>query len=103
MTPQERFFSEPNLFHRLSEEEMEPNFLLEIERKVSADSVITIDQMEYEVDCRFSKQRIKLRYSSNLEDIFVVEIQKKSLLIPLNIRKHCFALITLLRPRDLIY
>lgn len=73
MTPQDRFFSEPNLFHRLSEEEIEHNFLLEIQRKVSADSVITIDQIEYEVDCRFSKQRIKLHYSSDLEDIFAVE------------------------------
>lgn len=62
MSPQDRYFSEPNLFHRLSEEQIGHSFLLEIERKVSADSVITIDQTEYEVDCRFAKQRIKLRY-----------------------------------------
>lgn len=32
-----------------------------------------IDQVEYEVDYRFAKQRIRLRYSPNLEDIFIVE------------------------------
>lgn len=63
MSPQDRYFSEPNLFQRLSEEEIEHDFLLEIERKVSADSVITIDQVEYEIDCRFAKQHIRLRYS----------------------------------------
>ena len=40
---------------------------------MSADSVIVIDQVEYEVDCRFAKQRIKLRYSPDLKDIFIVE------------------------------
>ena len=73
MSPQDRYFSEPNLFHRLSEEQIGHSFLLEIERKVSADSVITIDQTEYEVDCRFAKPRIKLRYSADLKDLFVVE------------------------------
>lgn len=72
-SPQDRYFSEPNLFHRLTDEEIEHHFLLEIERKVSADSVITIDQIEYEVDCRFAKQRIRLRYSPDLKDLFVVE------------------------------
>ena len=49
------------------------SFLLEIDRRVSSDSVITIDQIEYEVDCRFAKQRIKLRYSPDFKDIFIVE------------------------------
>ena len=73
MSPQDRYFSEPNLFHRLSDEEIEHDFLIEIERRVSADNVITIDQVEYEVDCRFSKQHIKLRYSPGLDDIYIVE------------------------------
>ena len=73
MSPQDRYFSEPNLFHRLSDEQIEHDFLLEIERRVSADSVIVIDHVEYEVDYRFAKQRIKLRYSSDLNDIYIVE------------------------------
>lgn len=72
-TPQDRFFSEPERIRRLSDEEIAHDFLLEIERRVSADSVITIDQVEYEVDFRFAKQRIRLRYSPDMEEIFIVE------------------------------
>lgn len=72
-SPQERFFSEPDFFHRLPENDLDKYFLLEIERRVSSDSVIVIDQVEYEVDCRFAKQRIRLRYSPGLQNIFIVE------------------------------
>lgn len=72
-SPQDRFFSEPEYIRRLTEEEIGSCFLLEIERRVSADCVITIGQVEYEVDCRFAKQRIRLRYSPGLSEIFVAE------------------------------
>ncbi len=72
-SPQERFFSEPEQIHRLSQEQIDKDFLLEIERRVSADSVVVIDQVEYEVDFRFAKQRIKLRYSPDMKEIFIVE------------------------------
>ena len=72
-TPQERFFSEPEQIRRLSPEQLDRDFLLEIERRVSADSVIVIDQVEYEVDFRFAKQRIRLRYSPDMREIFIVE------------------------------
>lgn len=72
-SPQERFFSEPECIRRLTEREISDFFLLEIERRVSADSVIVIEQVEYEVDCRFAKQRITLRYSPDMEEVFIVE------------------------------
>ena len=34
---------------------------------------MVIDQVEYEVDYRFAKQRITLRYSPDMEEIYVVE------------------------------
>ena len=73
MSPQERFFQEPELISRLPDEQIESSFLLEIERRVSADSVIVIDQVEYEVDYRFAKRRITLRYTPDRKDIFIVE------------------------------
>lgn len=72
-SPQERFFSEPEHIRRLSDTDIESSFLLELERRVSSDSVIVIDQIEYEVDYRFAKQRIRLRYSPDMKDIFIVE------------------------------
>lgn len=73
LSPQDRFFSEPDRIRRLSDEEIDNSFLLELERRVSSDSVIVIDHVEYEVDYRFAKQRIKLRYSPDMKDIFIVE------------------------------
>ena len=72
-SPQERFFMEPELIKRLPEEQIDQCFLLEIERRVSADCVIVIDQVEYEVDYRFAKQRITIRYAPDMSEIFVVE------------------------------
>lgn len=72
-TPQERYFSEPERFRRLSPQQMETDFLLEIERRVSADHVIVINKTEYEVHYRYAKQRIRLRYSPDMEHVFVVE------------------------------
>lgn len=73
MSPQERFFQEPELISRIPDEQINFSFLLEIERRISADSVIVIDQVEYEVDYRFAKQRITLRYTPDMKDIFIVE------------------------------
>lgn len=72
-SPQDRFFSEPEQIRRLPGEELEKAFLLEVERRVSADSVIVISQVEYEVDCRFARQRIRLRYSPDMQEIYVAE------------------------------
>ena len=71
--PRDRFFSEPELIRRISGEQIEKSFLLEIERRVSADSVIVIDHVEYEVDYRFARQRITLRYSPDMSEIYIVE------------------------------
>lgn len=72
-SPQDRFFFEPEQIRRIPQDQLDKDFLLEIERRVSADSVIVIDQVEYEVDFRFARQRIRLRYSPDLKDIFIVE------------------------------
>ena len=72
-SPQERFFSEPELIRRLPDDVLDRSFLLEIERRVSADCVIVIGQVEYEVDYRFAKQRITLRYSPDMKEVYVVE------------------------------
>ncbi|MCD7982020.1 MAG: hypothetical protein LUF32_06870 [Clostridiales bacterium] len=72
-TPQERFFSEPEQIRRLTPEQIETSFLLETERRVSADCVVVIDKTEYEVHYRYAKQRIRLRYSPDMETVYVVE------------------------------
>lgn len=71
--PQERFFSEPEKIRRLPQEKLRTDFLLELERRVSADSVVTIGNVEYEVDMRFARQKIRLRCSPGMEEVYAVQ------------------------------
>ena len=61
------------MIKRLSDEQIETSFLLEYERRVSTDNVVMIDETAYEVDYRYSKQKITLRYSPDLSKIYVVD------------------------------
>ena len=72
-TPQERFFSEPEQIRRLPDQDLDRSFLLEADRRVSADSVIVIDHVEYEVDCRYAKQKLRIRYSPDMKEVHIVE------------------------------
>lgn len=72
VSPMDRFFSEASLIKRLNQEQLDKHFLLELERRVSADNVITIDNIEYEVDYRYSKQRITIRFSPDMKEVFLV-------------------------------
>lgn len=72
-TPDDRFFSEPEYIRRLSEKQIEQCFLLEVDRRVSADCVITIDNIEYEVESRYARKRVKLRYTADMKTIYLVE------------------------------
>lgn len=72
-SPQERFFREPEKVRRLPEEKIRTDFLLELERRVSADSVVSIGNVEYEVDMRFARQRIRLRCSPDMEEVYMVQ------------------------------
>lgn len=73
LCPQDRFFNESYLIKRFSEEQLDTSFLLEYERRVSADNVVMIDEVEYEVPYRYSKQKITLRYSPDLSKIYIVD------------------------------
>ena len=73
MSPTDRFFSESSQITRLTDQQIEKAFLLEIERTVSADSVVKIDNTPYEVDSRYANRRLTIRYSSDLEEVYVYD------------------------------
>ena len=66
-------YDQSSRIRRLSSEELEKDFLLEVDRRVSADCVITIDNMEYEVESRYARKRVKLRYTADMKTIYLVE------------------------------
>lgn len=82
-SPQERFFCEPEKVRRLPEEKIRTDFLLELERRVSADSVVSIGNVEYEVDMRFARQKIRLRCSPDMGEVYVA--QQDGTLIPVRL------------------
>ncbi len=71
-SPIDRFFEESNMIIRMSEERIDKAFLLEIERKVSNDNVIVIEDKEYEVNYKYAGRKLLLRYSPDLSKIYVV-------------------------------
>lgn len=71
-TPENRFFEESCIIRRLSDRDIETSFLLEYERRVSADNVVVINETEYEVPYVYAKQKITLRYSADFETVYVV-------------------------------
>ena len=73
VSPLDRFFSESPLIKRLNDDLIEKSFLLEYERRVSADNVIVLNDIHYEVPYIYSKQKITIRYSPDLERVFVVD------------------------------
>lgn len=79
MSPNDRFYKESNIIIEMSQEKIEKSFLLELERTVSFDSVIKIDNIEYEVDYHYQNQKVLLRYSPDLSKVYVVDKSDDSL------------------------
>lgn len=72
MSPSTRFFDSGDEIIRLDDNKIEESFLLEIDRKVSADNVIQIDNIEFEVPYIYSNKKIKIRYSADYSKCYVV-------------------------------
>ena len=72
-SPKDRFFSESELIIRMNDEDINTMFLIEVERRVTADNVIKIYNKEYEVPNKYCNQRITLRYTPTLDRVYVLE------------------------------
>lgn len=72
-SPQEVFFNNPEVIRYIEEDDISKIFLLETDRTVTADAVVRIDGVDYQVHYRYAKRRIKLRYSADMEHVYVVD------------------------------
>jgi transposase-like protein len=73
ISPSERFFLESDYIKRLTDREIKDSFYLEKECRVSADNVIILEKKQFEVPYIYSKQHIKIRYSYDLSEVYVVK------------------------------
>lgn len=72
VSPFTRFFEQDEHPIYLEDSAIEKSFLLEIDRKATIDGVIVINNIEFEVPIKYSNKRIKLRYSSDYKDVYIV-------------------------------
>ena len=72
-SPQDRFFSEGELIKYLDRETIDKSFLVEIERRVTKDGLVSIDGKEYEVGYKYALQKVILRYDHDLSHIYVLD------------------------------
>lgn len=86
LTPMERYLKEIDLIKRLDEEELNRDFLFEIDRRVSLDNVVVIEKKEYEVPAVYSNRKIKIKYLNPDEGVYLVDNDKVIQLKPLD--KH---------------
>ena len=88
LSPSDRFYSEPEYIRRIDQTALDEYFLLELDRTVSADGVIQIDKVEYEVPYKYSSQRIRLRYTPGMESVFIEDKTTKELTQIKLLNKH---------------
>ncbi len=72
LTPSERFFNPNDHIIRLDPDFIDKSFLIEVVRKVSFDSVISLDSLLFEVPFKYANKHIKIRYSSDYKSVYVV-------------------------------
>ena len=70
-------------FH-MDKNKLDKDFLFEIERKVSFDSIVLIDTREYQVPPKFARKRVKIKYSFDFKTVLIVDENENAYEIRLN-------------------
>lgn len=72
LSPIERFFNGKDQIIKLDEELINTSFLIEVERTVTADGIILLDKKEFEVPYIYANKKIKVRYSPDYLNVYVI-------------------------------
>jgi len=73
ISPHDRFFNCNENINYLNPDEIDNLFLLKDTRTVSSDSVIRINNSDYEADCRFAKSKVIIRYLPDMSAVYIEE------------------------------
>ena len=84
LTPMERYLKEADLVKKLDETSLEKDFLFEIERRVSIDNIVVIDNKEYEVPAVYSSKKVRIKYLDPKDGVFIVDNDKQIEIKPLD-------------------
>ena len=84
LTPMERYLKEVELVKKIDEYSLEKGFLFEIERRVSIDNIVVIDNKEYEAPAVYSSKKVRIRYLDPKDGVFIVDNDKQIEIKPLD-------------------
>lgn len=84
LTPMERYLKEVELVKKIDEYSLEKDFLFEIERRVSIDNIVVIDNKEYEVPAVYSSKKVRIKYLDPKDGVFIVDNDKQIEIKPLD-------------------
>lgn len=84
LTPMERYLKEADLVKKLDETSLEKDFLFEIERRVSIDNIVVIDNKEYEVPAVYSSKKVRIKYLDPKDGVFIIDGDKQIEIKPLD-------------------
>ena len=84
LTPMERYLKEADLVKKLDETSLEKDFLFEIERRVSIDNIVVIDNKEYEVPAVYSSKKVRIKYLDPKDGVFIIDEDKQIEIKPLD-------------------
>lgn len=84
LTPMERYLQEIELVKKINDASLQQDFLFEIERKVSVDNIVVIENKEYEVPAVYSSRKVRIRYLDPKDGIFVIDGDKQIQIKPLD-------------------
>lgn len=84
LTPMERYLKEADLVKKLDETSLEKDFLFEIERRVSIDNIVVIDNKEYEVPAVYSSKKVRIKYLDPKDGVFIIDGDRQIEIKPLD-------------------
>ncbi len=73
LSPMSRFQKDINIINHLSKDDINNHFLLEISRKATFDSIVYINEIQFQLPPKFSNRRVQLLYSCDLLNVFVLD------------------------------
>ncbi len=77
LTPKERFMRDLNYIRYLNVDKLNNAFLLEISRKASFDSLITLNDVWYQLPHKFSNKKVTILYSFDCSKVYVLDNDSK--------------------------
>ena len=84
LTPMERYLKEIDLVKKLDDTSLEKDFLFEIERRVSVDNIVVINNKEYEVPTIYSTKKVRIKYLDPKDGVFIIDGDKRIEIKPLD-------------------